>query len=133
LNPVKHGSGPIFLSFSPAIILGSSMVRNVTVPGPKTLSYPGAWGNYITKLLQNVLRPCHTLTLEPFISLYWLGQDVTWVDSLVFYFLCWPWYGSQSEAAVYRCLWLGILFFPYVWDLDFVLLLLDLQSVTPWS
>ena len=27
---------------------------------------------------------------EPFISLFWLGQGVTRVGSLVFLFLCWP-------------------------------------------
>jgi hypothetical protein len=43
-------------SFSPAMILGSSMVRNVTVPGAKTTSYPGAGVNYIPKLLLNVLH-----------------------------------------------------------------------------
>lgn len=32
------------------------MVRNVTVPGAKTMSYPGARVNSITKLLPNVLR-----------------------------------------------------------------------------
>jgi hypothetical protein len=37
------------------MILGSSMVRNVTVPGARTMSYPGARVNYIIKLLPNVL------------------------------------------------------------------------------
>jgi hypothetical protein len=40
LNPEKSGSGRISSSISPAVILGSSMVRNVTVPGAKTISYP---------------------------------------------------------------------------------------------
>ena len=49
---------------------------------------------------------CHTLTLEILIILYvWLGQGVTRVGNSMFsvsLFLaeC----GSQSEAAVYRCL-----------------------------
>ena len=38
------------------MILGSSLVRNVTIPGAKTMSYPGTRVNYITKLLPNVLR-----------------------------------------------------------------------------
>jgi hypothetical protein len=34
---------------------------------------------------------CHALTLENLLVLYfWLGQGVTRVGSLVFYFLCWP-------------------------------------------
>ena len=53
---MKSGSGQISLSFLPAVILGSSKVRNVTVPGAKTMSYPGAQVNDITKLLPNVLR-----------------------------------------------------------------------------
>ena len=56
LNPVMCGSGRISSSFWPAVILGSSMVRNVTVPGAKIMPYPGAQVNYITKLLPNVLR-----------------------------------------------------------------------------
>jgi hypothetical protein len=52
--PVKHGSGRISSPFSPAVILGSSIVRNVTVPGAKTLSYPRARVNDIAKLLLNV-------------------------------------------------------------------------------
>ena len=55
LNPVKCGRGRVSSSFSPAVILGSSMVRNVTVPSAKTMSYPGARVNDITKLLPNVL------------------------------------------------------------------------------
>ena len=50
--------------------------------------------------------PCHALTLEiPIILYVWLGQGVTRVGKFMFsisLFLseC----GSQSEAAVYRCL-----------------------------
>ena len=53
-----------------------------------------------------VFSCCHALTLEILFVLYvWLGQGVTRVGKSVFYFfvfgrVC----GSQSEAAVYRCL-----------------------------
>jgi hypothetical protein len=64
---------------------------------------------------------------EPFYSLFWLGRGVTRVDNLGCFISVLAWYGFQSEAAVYRCLWLGIIFrqpFPHcvLWDLVFVLL-----------
>ena len=52
---------------------------------------------------------------EAFFSLFWLGQGVTrvgilcyfvYVFLLCFVFLVLAWCGSQSEAAVNRCLWL---------------------------
>ena len=65
---------------------------------------------------------------DPFFSLFWLGRGVTrGVFLSRLYSSMLAWYGSQSEAAVYRCLWLGIIFrqpFPHcvLWDLVFVLL-----------
>ena len=58
----KRGSRWISSSFSPAVILGSSMVRNVTVPGAKTIPYPGAWVKNITKLLPNIL--CQDMDID---------------------------------------------------------------------
>jgi hypothetical protein len=53
---VMCGSGRISSSFSSTLILGSSMVRNMAVSGAKTMSYPRARVNDITKLLLNVLH-----------------------------------------------------------------------------
>ena len=49
---------------------------------------------------------CHVLTLVPFfMSLFWFGQGVSWGGHSMFCIsMCLAWYGSQSEAAVYRCL-----------------------------
>jgi hypothetical protein len=41
---------------SPAVIIGSSMVRNISVPEAKTLCYPGARVQDITKQLLTFLR-----------------------------------------------------------------------------
>ena len=46
-------------------------------------------------------RPDHR---EPFYSLFWLGWGVTRVGNLGCFISMLAWYGSQSEAAVYRCL-----------------------------
>ena len=45
-----------------------------------------------------------------FYSLCWLGRSVTRVGYLGYCMSMLAWYGSQSEAAVYRCRWLGIIF-----------------------
>jgi hypothetical protein len=42
-------------STSPAVIIGSSMVRNISVPKAKTVLYPGARVQDITRLLPTVL------------------------------------------------------------------------------
>ena len=73
-------------------------------------------------------RTCHALTLEILFILYvWLGQGVTQVGKSMFSIslflaMC----GSQLEAAVYCCLWLGITYklsfsFWVLWDLVFCL------------
>ena len=41
---------------------------------------------------------------DHFYSIFWLGQGVTRVGSLVFFISMMAWYGSQSEATVYRSL-----------------------------
>jgi hypothetical protein len=66
---------------------------------------------------------------EPFISLFWLGQGVTRVGSLVFYFLCWPGRVPNQRHLQFIVVsdwgsYLGSLFPTCcLWDLDFVLLL----------
>ena len=62
---------------------------------------------------------------EPFLFSIWLGQGVTWMGKSMCSISLLAGYGSQSEAAVYRCLWLGIIhrqpvFHLSLRDLDFV-------------
>ena len=49
---------------------------------------------------------CHALTLEILLmSLFWFGQGVSWGGYSMFSIsVCLAGCGSQSEAAVYRCL-----------------------------
>ena len=56
MNCVRGSNGRISPSPSPAIVLGSSMVRNVSVPGAKMFCYPGALVQDIKKLLPNILN-----------------------------------------------------------------------------
>ena len=72
-HPVKSESGRISLTFSSAVILGSSMIIIVTVPDSKTMSYPEARVNYITKLLPNVLRQDMD---TDFIIVHWGFNDI---------------------------------------------------------
>jgi hypothetical protein len=70
-----------------------------------------------------------------FLFLYFIRSGCDFGGHSSFLFLCWRRYGSQSEAAVYCCLWLGILLRQHVfhlclWDLVFVQLLCSLQNVT---
>ena len=44
------------LLIAPAVVIGSSMVRNIMVPREKTLCYPGARVKDITMLLLTILR-----------------------------------------------------------------------------
>ena len=67
---------------------------------------------------------CHALTLEILYSLFWVRSGCDYGGHPSFVISMLAWYGSQSEAAVYRCLWLGIIFkqpFPtcLLWDLVF--------------
>jgi hypothetical protein len=68
---------------------------------------------------------CHSLTLEPLYFSIWWSQGVMWgVHSMFCISLVLAKCGSQSETAVYRCLWWGIIlrspvFPPMLWDLVF--------------
>ena len=64
---------------------------------------------------------CHVLTVVPFLCLcFSLVRAWVGVGILCCVFLCLAWYGSQSEAAVDRCLWLRTILRQPVFPLWFV-------------